>query len=215
VIETSATVVELFKSLHAAQGQIKGVAKDAKNPHFKSRYVTLEAAHEAARPALQATGLSITQAPGKLSDGIIEITTMLAHVSGEWMRSTLHMPVPKRDPQGVGSAITYGLRYSLMAVLGMPPTDDDDGEAAMPSREEKTKLTGAGREPAVTVNGRAIERTASQRAADNLTTELWKIKGDAVNDWLKRPGIRGDLDWIDEADRRRVLDFAKERRNTP
>lgn len=141
MIEHSPGIAELCKALHGAQGQMTGVFKDAKNPHFKNRYASLENVLDTARPALQAHGLSVTQAPGKMVDGAVEITTMLMHSSGEWMRSTLHMPVVKRDPQGVGSAITYGLRYALMAVLGLPPSNDDDGEAAMsrgssvPSRE--------------------------------------------------------------------------------
>jgi hypothetical protein len=50
---------------------------------------------------------------------------MLLHREGQWLKSTLYMPIVKRDAQGVGSAITYGLRYSLMAVLGVAPTDDE------------------------------------------------------------------------------------------
>lgn len=132
MIEHSPSIAALCKALHGAQGQMTGVFKDAKNPHFKNRYASLENVLDTARPALQAHGLSVTQAPGLLVDGAVEITTMLMHSSGEWMRSTLHMPVVKRDPQGVGSAITYGLRYALMAVLGLPPSNDDDAEAAMP-----------------------------------------------------------------------------------
>lgn len=132
MIEHSPSIAALCKALHGAQGEMTGVFKDAKNPHFKNRYASLENVLDTARPALQAHELSVTQAPGLLVDGAVEITTMLMHSSGEWMRSTLHMPVVKRDPQGVGSAITYGLRYALMAVLGLPPSNDDDAEAAMP-----------------------------------------------------------------------------------
>lgn len=139
MIEHSPDIAKLCAALHAAQGQVSGVVKDARNPHFKNRYATLEAVIEAAKPALQAQGLSFTQAPGALVDGNLEITTMLMHTSGQWLRSTLHVPLQKRDPQGVGSAITYGSRYALMAALGMPPVDDD-AETAMdrnpPPRQE-------------------------------------------------------------------------------
>lgn len=37
--------------------------------------------------------------------------------------------MPKADPQGMGSAITYARRYALTAMLGMV-TEDDDGEGA-------------------------------------------------------------------------------------
>lgn len=129
MIEHSPDISSLSAALHAAQAQLSGVVKDAKNPHFKNRYATLEAVIDTARPALQSQGLAFTQAPGAIVGDAVEITTMLMHTGGQWLRSTLHVPLGKKDPQGVGSAITYGCRYALMAVLGLPPVDDD-GEAA-------------------------------------------------------------------------------------
>jgi hypothetical protein len=140
MIETSENIVALTGAIIKVQGGISGVHKNAKNPHFKSSYATLENVIDTARPALQEAGIAFVQAPGMVVDGSVEVTTMLIHDSGEWMRSTLHVPLGKRDPQGVGSAITYGCRYSLMAMLGLPPTDDD-GEAAM-ERDEPKRTVG-------------------------------------------------------------------------
>lgn len=131
MIETSEKITTLATALFKAQAQMHGAKRDAKNPHFRSTYATLETVIETAKPALQDVGVAFTQAPGRLIDGALEVTTMLIHAeSGEWMRSTLHVPLQKKDPQGVGSAITYACRYSLMATLGLPPVDDD-GEGAM------------------------------------------------------------------------------------
>ena len=52
------------------------------------------------------------------------------------------MPIAKLDPQGVGSATTYGLRYSLMASLGLPPLDDD-AEATRQQVPEKPRQEAA------------------------------------------------------------------------
>jgi hypothetical protein len=205
MIESSPSIGELCKALHGAQGVLTGVVKDAKNPHFKNRYATLEAVLDTARPALQANGLIVSQAPGRMVDGCVEITTMLAHVSGEWMRSTLHVPLAKRDPQGLGSAVTYGLRYALMAALCVPPTDDD-GEAAMPSRQIER--------PAPRTNGNtAPEPTASQRMAREMSARLWKVSGEAAvklvtGDETFRQQFRD----LDEEDRQRVGELIKERR---
>jgi hypothetical protein len=212
MIEHSPTIAELCKALHGAQGEMTGVVKDAKNPHFKNRYATLESVLDTTRPALQANGLSISQAPGQLIEGAVEITTMLMHSSGEWMRSTLHMPVVKRDPQGVGSAITYGLRYALMAVLGVPPTDDDDGERAMPDRGQTGQARPAnGSRIEVTSGGKPVERSASQRMADEMVTALWKVRGSQVDRWLGKDEVKRDLECLDQADRKRVLELAEER----
>jgi len=133
MIEHSADITKIGAALVTAQGMMAGAKRDAKNPHFKSSYATLETVIETAKPALQSVGVAFMQAPGQLIEGALEVTTMLLHAeSGQWVRSTLHVPLPKRDPQGVGSAITYACRYSLMAMLGLPPTDDD-GHAAVNS----------------------------------------------------------------------------------
>lgn len=136
MIEHSPEFTTLAASLVKAQSMLTGAKRDAKNPHFRSAYATLETVIETAKPALQESGVAFIQAPGALIDGALEVTTMLVHGdTGQWIRSTLHVPLQKHDPQGVGSAITYACRYSLMAMLGLPPTDDD-GEAAM-NRDDK------------------------------------------------------------------------------
>jgi hypothetical protein len=141
-MEMSPTIGNLAAALCAAQAEMRGVFKDKKNPHYGNRYATLENVIDTARPALTKHGLAWTQAPGPLVDGAITVTTMLMHQSGEWMRSSMHMPIAKRDPQSTGSALTYAQRYSLMAILGLPPTDDDDAEQAHapPPPAKKTSL---------------------------------------------------------------------------
>jgi hypothetical protein len=140
VIETSTSVTALTAAIIRVQSGLSGVKKDAVNPHFKNRYATLENVIDTARPALQEAKIAFVQAPGLVVDGSVEVTTMLVHESGEWMRSTLHVPLQKRDAQGVGSAITYGCRYSLMAMLGLPPTDDDGEAATQPEPPAKRQV---------------------------------------------------------------------------
>lgn len=142
MITTSETTKAIGGALLKFQGYVSGVKRDGKNPHFKSRYATLENVFDTARPGLQDVGIAVVQAPCSIVEGSLEITTRLIHAeSGEWMQSTMHMPLGKRDPQGAGSATTYGLRYSLMAMLGLPPTDDDDGNyASLPTRQQSEVL---------------------------------------------------------------------------
>lgn len=117
---------QLIEALHKVQGQISGVKRDSTNPHFKNRYASLEAVVDALRPVLQANDLIVTQAPGRFTElGCIEITTTISHISGQSMSSVFEIPLSKKDSQGAGSAITYGCRYSLMALFLLPPQDDD------------------------------------------------------------------------------------------
>lgn len=131
MIEHSQTFADLAKALCAAQAEMTSAVKDAANPHFGKRYASLDAVIDAVRGPLTRHGLSFVQAPGSLDEAGLPITTMLMHTSGEFMRSTLHVPVTKRDAQGIGSCISYGRRYSLMSILGIAAADDDDAEAGM------------------------------------------------------------------------------------
>jgi hypothetical protein len=136
MIEQSPTIEKLADALGKAQALMTGAVRDRKNPHFKSSYATLESAIDAAREPMTKNGLAWVQMPGPLTDGGITVTTQIMHSSGQWMRSSFTMPVVKRDPQAVGSAITYACRYAFMAALGLPPVDDD-GEAAMQRGTDK------------------------------------------------------------------------------
>tara|TARA_R110000751_G_scaffold65191_7_gene133512 strand:- start:2155 stop:2865 length:711 start_codon:yes stop_codon:yes gene_type:complete len=125
---TSPEVAALFGALAVAQSQMGSAVKDSTNPHFRSRFASLGAVLDAVLPALNANSIALMQHPS--FDGAnVNLTTILAHKSGQWMSSVVSAPVSKRDAQGVGSAITYLRRYSAQSICGLP-VDDDDGNAA-------------------------------------------------------------------------------------
>ncbi len=129
-IKKSETQVALYAALARAQSQISVPGKNAVNPAFKSRYVDLSAVLAAVLPAWNANGLAITQFPVVAEDcSSIELTTLISHTSGEWMESSIRRPVGKRDPHGIGSAITYARRYTVASIAGLMQ-DDDDGNLA-------------------------------------------------------------------------------------
>ena len=71
--------------------------------------------------------------------GIVNLTTMLAHASGEWIASDwLVCPVAEMaSPQRMGAALTYARRYALFTLVGIAGEDDLDAAdlcAAAPSR---------------------------------------------------------------------------------
>lgn len=127
----------LDKALFKLQGVLRGVKKDSANPHFKNRYASLEQVTDTIRPHMQELGLYFRQYPGRINDSAIEVSTEIVHAeSGEKFSFCMEMPLSKRDPQGAGSAMTYAMRYSLMAALGLPPTDDD-AETAIDRNNER------------------------------------------------------------------------------
>lgn len=146
---TSDQINELATALAKAQTEMGNAMKDSTNPHFKSSYADLASVREAARP-LATNGIAVAQScrVAMLGDQMVaEVETRLVHTSGQWMSDTLAVPVSKTDAQGIGSALTYGRRYSLAAFAGIAPADDD-GEGAVgrtaPTRAAKVPQTPEG-----------------------------------------------------------------------
>ena len=148
-MEQSESIKQLAAAMVKAQGEIEGAAKDKVNPHFKSRYADLSSIWEACKPALNGNGIAVLQSLAPSDGGTLALETVLLHSSGEWLRGKAVVPLGKNDPQGFGSALTYARRYSLAAMVGVCP-EDDDGEGAQgrgpqrrqpqqqPSRQPKT-----------------------------------------------------------------------------
>lgn len=141
-MRTSETVAAISPALVAALSELKGAPKDSKNPHFRNDYASLESVIETARPVLTKHKLAVFQGPGAIVGNALTVSTRIIHDSGEWIESDLHIPLGKTDPQGMGSALTYGRRYGLMAMLNMPAVDDD-GEAARVPQPAQVAANGA------------------------------------------------------------------------
>lgn len=181
-IETSASIENLAAALGKFQAETHGVVRDASNPYFKSRYATLEAVIETARPGLAKAGLAFLQAPAGLVGNSVELETMLMHgASGEWLRFSTVVPLPKADPQGVGSAITYACRYALMAMLGLPPLDDD-AEATKPQpkpQQPKPMPPDLGYDPRASVT-QGLQELAQPGEAERIGSALLTSQSKAI-----------------------------------
>src|SRR6516165_7260046 len=60
--------------------------------------------------------------------GMVNLTTMLAHASGEWIASDWPVcPVAETaSPHRMGAALTYARRYALFTLVGIAGEDDLD-----------------------------------------------------------------------------------------
>jgi len=141
----SLTIAALAAALVKAQSAMGGAKKDSTNPHFRTAYADLASVWDACRAPLANAGLSVVQLVSSDEKSAI-IETILAHSSGEWVSSTLAVPLTKADAQGLGSAITYGRRYALAAIVGVCPADDD-GEAAVARPTQRTQPATRAQEP--------------------------------------------------------------------
>lgn len=123
---------ELAKALMDVQRQLQPVVRDAVNDYIGNRYATLKTVMDSCRPLLLEHDVWMVQypvpAPSIAGAGALGLVTKLTHIaSGQWQSSLAVAPLPKADPQGYGSCLSYLRRYTLCAMLGIV-TEDDDGE---------------------------------------------------------------------------------------
>lgn len=135
----SEQIGELAAALAKAQAVMQGASKDATNPHFKSKYADLASIWDACRKPLSDNGLAVVQLPVESEVGSVGLTTTLLHSSGQWIQSTVSAPLQQNTAQAVGSAITYLRRYSLAAVAGVAPDDDDGSAASQPAQRSQAQ----------------------------------------------------------------------------
>ena len=136
----SESITDLAKALLNVQQRLQPVLKDAENPFTKSWYASLNSVMDACRDALIENGIWLCQYPVPVEQpNSLGLVTKLTHAeSGQWQSSLAVVPLPKADPQGMGSAMTYCRRYALTAMLGMV-TEDDDGEGARTGRKTPSR----------------------------------------------------------------------------
>lgn len=119
---------KLFKGMNTFRSQLKQPVKDAKNPFFKSNYVTLEGVQNAIDAAIKGTGLAYTQIVKNDDNGNVGVETIITHESGQYLTTgVLALRPEKPTPQGYGSTITYAKRYQLASAFGVSSDVDDDG----------------------------------------------------------------------------------------
>ncbi len=151
---SSTSIGSLAKALTKAKLTMEAPTKNKVNPHFKSAYADLAAIKSSYQKALGDNGLSIVNTMS-FTEGHLLLRTSLVHAeSGEWIASDYPIPTFSK-PQETGSAVTYGRRYNVCALLDIVAEDDDDGNAAsnpgaaslgpapVKTKEEKAEATEA------------------------------------------------------------------------
>ncbi|WP_244896750.1 ERF family protein [Bacillus cytotoxicus] len=134
----SDSIKEIAAAFTKFQAEVNNPKNTATNPQFRSSYAPLDVVINEVKPILAKYGLAVLQSTGSEGENVV-IKTLVTHESGEWIESEpLTLPayqvgkggVKNYTAQGCGSAITYGRRYSLTAMLGISSEDDDDGNHA-------------------------------------------------------------------------------------
>jgi hypothetical protein len=139
----SETIGAIAAALAKAQGELsnpeKSLIATIRSPFPREadrtfRYASLASGLDIVRKSLGQHEIATVQTTAiDQATGQIQLTTLLAHASGEWISSD--WPVcPVSDtasPHRMGAALTYARRYALFALVGIAGEDDLDAPDLM------------------------------------------------------------------------------------
>lgn len=178
----------VFGKFAQLQSDLPVIKWDQENPHFKSKYASLEAVQSAILPLVAKAGFSVTfdwiehQIIGTVRHGETEVTR------GQY-------PMPEEaTAQKMGSEITYAMRYLLKLLFNLKiQGEDDDGNAATETRY-KTKPHGP------------------KLASEKSKALLWKLMGETKNtvESVAEMLNRENLDDLTQPDCSKAIDWLKE-----
>jgi len=121
---TSTKVDKIMPQLVKAQSVMGSPKFDKTNPHFKTKYASLGEMYRAAKPALNAHALLLSQPVRSY-----EVVTRITHTSGQWVQSSVPIITARPGSQDFGSGLTYAKRQGLCSLLAIAGEEDDDGES--------------------------------------------------------------------------------------
>src|SRR5262249_41065735 len=141
------------------------------------------------------------------ASGIINLTTTLAHASGEWIASDWPVcPVAETaHPQRMGAALTYARRYGLFTLVGIAGEDDldapdlcdpvpptsEDARSLRPRAEQaqmpRTPGNGQGRAGMRATRLTMLDSEQSAAVRDSLLAEIGNIaSADLAASWARK-----------------------------
>jgi hypothetical protein len=234
----SETIGTIAAALARAQAQLVNPEKslvatiraDGINAAERSfRYAPLSSGLDIVRKTLSQHEIATVQTTSiDEAAGIVRLSTVLAHASGEWIASD--WPVcaisDTTAPHRMGAALTYARRYALFTLVGIAGEDDLDAPDLVSPAVPGTKPDASSTSRKGHVNGgqshsmqrfsergsakatsrprrQILEAEASAALRDRLTDELKDLSSaDEAASWARR--VLGEKNTLTAADAERV-----------
>jgi hypothetical protein len=120
------------------------------------RYAPLSSGLDIVRKTLSQHEIATVQTTSiEESAGIVRLSTVLAHASGEWIASDWPVcPITETaTPHRMGAALTYARRYALFTLVGIAGEDDLDAPDLLPPTAPEPKTDGPNRHKKDRFNG--------------------------------------------------------------
>ena len=233
---SSSSIASLAAALAKAQGElvnpekslVASIRSDGPGGGERSfRYASLASGLDIVRKTLGQHEIATVQTTAiDQVAGTVNLTTVLAHASGEWIASDWPVCAVSETaaPQRMGAALTYARRYALFTLVGIAGEDDLDAPdlttpRQQPAGTERPKASGngllnGGHSRPAALDGRRGSKPqlpiepmlgpeASSELRDRLGTELSEVaSSDDAALWAKRR--LGEKNRLTASDARRV-----------
>jgi hypothetical protein len=215
-VQRSETIGTIAAALAKAQAQLVNPEKslvatirsdEAGAAGRSFRYAPLSSGLDIVRKTLSQHEIATVQTTSiDQTAGIVRLSTVLAHASGEWIASD--WPVcaigETTTPHRMGAALTYARRYALFTLVGIAGEDDPDApdlitpaptDSNTAHSSQKSRLNGGPRKQEVTrgagkvsmASDRVLEPLASAALRDKLIAELKELNSaDEAAAWAHR-----------------------------
>jgi len=176
---------ELAKALLKARAEMGKLINNAKNPHFRSNYATLDEVIRVAQEPLATNDVCVIERCVSGEHTTIQQLTMIHCESGEEVTSSMELVCKDpTNPQQLKSAQTYARRMLWTTAAGLAP-EDDDGNAA--SSGSNTTSAAARLRQALGSNVGAVEKYARSKGILGEGEPLEKLDIKHINKGLSNP----------------------------
>jgi len=136
--------------------------------------------------------------------GLVNLTTILAHASGEWIASD--WPVcaiaDTATPHRMGAALTYARRYALFTLVGIAGEDDVDAPDLLPPEQQTSKPHEPSRSGNSRLNGGRVhsrQRPVARRESKLQSSPAEQPLGSEVSATL-RDRLLGEISGLADGD---------------
>ena len=181
----------VYTALAKAQADFPVIPMRGENPHYNSKFARLSEIRSAVTPKLTAEGLALTQRMEIRETGWVLITELVHGASDTRIAS--EYPLPNGgQPHVMGSALTYGRRYSEAAILNVVGEEDDDGNAA---QDEATNAQKA-----------EVDQMMPVEHPDQAAMDSWKEWGARQAEKIKQADSAMEIDGILIAEKDAYID---------
>jgi hypothetical protein len=130
----------IYQKLANVKDRIENIPKNSENPFFKSKYLDLNGLLSVVEPELHKERLLLLQ---PIIDGVVYSKIVDLENVDDFLISSMSLSENK-DPQKLGSEITYYRRYTLQSLLSLQAVDDDGNLASKnkstPSNDHQTPI---------------------------------------------------------------------------